>query len=105
MAALALAAGCLFGGPASAAAIHGALFTTDAAGTVNVNQYDVEGRRLPQRWTGPNAPCTAADLDDGVYVFQITNPSGTVLLSSDGIDAAHRRPRVHGRGSRHRLVQ
>jgi len=83
VAALALAAGCLFGGTASAAAIHGALFTSDVAGTVNVNLYDAKADVYLSGGPGPNAPCTAADLDDGVYVYQITNPSGSVLLSSD----------------------
>ena len=85
MAVLALAAGCLFGGTASAAAIHGALFTTDVAGTTNVNIYDAKEDVYLSGGPGPNAPCTAADLDDGVYVFQVTNPSGKVLLSNDGI--------------------
>lgn len=71
-------------GPAAAAAIHGALFTTDVNGTVNVNLYDAKADVYLSGGPGPNAPCTAADLDDGTYVYQITNPSGTVLLSSDG---------------------
>jgi len=85
VAALALAAGCLFGGTASAAAIHGALFTTDVAGNVNVNIYDLKEDVYLSGGPGPNAPCTAADLDDGDYVFQVTNPSGSVLLSNDGV--------------------
>ena len=32
---------------------------------------------------GQGAPQTAAGLDDGTYVFQITDPSGKVLLSTD----------------------
>jgi hypothetical protein len=75
----------LAAGPASAAAIHGALFTTDVAGTVNVNQYELKTDVYLSGGPGPNAPCTAADLDDGVYVYQVTNPSGTVVLSSDGV--------------------
>ncbi|MGN6513988.1 MAG: hypothetical protein ACTHKZ_10525 [Lysobacteraceae bacterium] len=90
---LALAAA-LLAGPASAAAIHGALFTTDAAANVNVNQYDTKADVYLSGGPGPNAPCTAAGLDDGVYVYQITNPSGTVVLSSD--DISHREFTVSG---------
>ena len=75
----------LFIGSASlAAAIHGALFTSDVNGTVNVNHYDAKADVYLSG--GPdNSNCAAAALDDGVYVFQITNPSGTVVLSSDSI--------------------
>ncbi len=75
----------LVAGPASAAAIHGALFTTDVAGAVNVNQYELKTDVYLSGGPGPNAPCTAADLDDGIYVYQVTNPSGSVVLSSDGV--------------------
>jgi hypothetical protein len=34
---------------------------------------------------GPGAPQTAAGLDDGVYVFQVTDPSGKTLLSTDPV--------------------
>lgn len=81
-------------GPASAAAINGALFTTDAAANVNVNQYPTKADVYLSGGPGPNAPCTAAGMDDGVYVYQITNPSGTVLLSSD--DISHREFTVTG---------
>jgi hypothetical protein len=33
----------------------------------------------------PNAPCTAAGLPDDDYYFQVTDPSGATLLSSDDI--------------------
>ena len=87
-------AAALAAGPASAAAIHGALFTTDAAANVNVNQYPTKADVYLSGGPGPNAPCTAAGMDDGVYVYQITNPSGTVLLSSD--DISHREFTVSG---------
>ncbi|HSR64835.1 MAG TPA: hypothetical protein VLM17_04430 [Xanthomonadaceae bacterium] len=85
---LALAAA-LVAGPASAAPISGALFTTDAAANVNVNQYPAKTDVYLSGGPGPNAPCTAAGMDDGDYVFQITNPSGTVILSKDTIDHRH----------------
>ena len=90
---LALAAA-LVASPASAAAISGALFTTDAAANVNVNQYPTKADVYLSGGPGPNAPCTAAGMNDGVYVYQITNPSGTVVLSSD--DISHREFTVSG---------
>ena len=81
-------------GPACAAAIHGALFTTDASANVNVNQYPTKADVYLSGGPGPNAPCTAAGMDDGVYVYQITNPSGSVVLSSD--DPSHREFTVSG---------
>jgi hypothetical protein len=86
-------AAALSGGVASAAAIHGAIFTTDTAGNVNVNQY--ESKADVYLNGGPtNDNCAAAGVDDGTYVYQITNPSGTVLLSSD--DISHREFTVVG---------
>ena len=68
-----------------ASAWAGALFTTDVDGTVNVNHYASKADVYLNGGPGPNAPCDAAGVPDGVYVFQITNPSGSVLLSSDDI--------------------
>lgn len=88
-----LVAACMGGGFASAAPISGALFTTDAAGNVNVNQYD--NKEDVYLNGGPtNANCSAAGMDDGVYVFKVTNPSGTVDLSAD--DISHREFTVLG---------
>ncbi|MCC8363471.1 hypothetical protein LK996_10340 [Lysobacter sp. A6] len=72
------------GGVAFAAPISGAIFTSDIDGTVNVNHYAAKADVYLNG--GPtNDNCDAAAVDDGVYVFQITNPSGTVLLSEDDI--------------------
>lgn len=62
----------------------GAIFTTLEDGTeVNLNQFpDAESVYL-DGGPGPGAPQTAAGLDDGTYVFQVTNPSGKRLLSTD----------------------
>jgi hypothetical protein len=77
-------ASCLVAGLAMAAAIHGAIFTSDVDGHVNVNHYDAKADVYLNG--GPtNDNCDAAAVDDGVYVFQITNPSGSVLLSEDDI--------------------
>ena len=84
LAAAFLVSACL-SGIVLAAPISGAIFTTDSAGNVNVNQYDSKADVYLNG--GPtNGNCDAAGVDDGVYVYQITNPSGTVLLSSDPIE-------------------
>src|SRR5215467_9860627 len=70
--------------PASAAAPSGAIFTTVADGSeVNFNIYPSKDAVYLDGGPGPGAPQTAAGLDDGVYVFQVTDPSGKTLLSTD----------------------
>jgi len=68
------------GGP-----IHGAIFTTTPnGGTVNANvQYSDKRQVYLDGGPRGNAPITAAGLPDGLYVFQITDPPGKVLLSDD----------------------
>jgi hypothetical protein len=62
----------------------GAIFTTVADGTeVNFNIYPSKEAVYLDGGPGPGAPQGAAGLDDGIYVFQITDPSGKVLLSTD----------------------
>lgn len=76
----------LASGLASAEAINGAIYTSRSDGvTVNANLYDAKSDVYLNG--GPaNAPqCSGGALDDGDYVFQVTDPSGAVLLSSDGI--------------------
>jgi hypothetical protein len=69
---------------AQAAAPSGAIFTTVVDGTeVNLNQYPSKEDVYLDGGPGPGAPQTAAGLDDGTYVFQVTDPSGKVLLSTD----------------------
>ena len=78
----------LAGGPGVLAGPAGAIFTTDAAGQfVNGNVYDQKGDVFLNGGPRPNAPCTAAGLPNGEYYFQVTNPSGREVLSSDGIEA------------------
>lgn len=82
---LALAAG-LFSGAASAHAISGAIYTSVENGeTVNANSYP--SKDLVYLNGGPNnAPgCNGGDLEDGDYYFQVTDPSGATLLSSDAV--------------------
>jgi len=83
--ALSLVAGTL--GTASLALAHepsGAIFTTVANGSeVNFNQYPSKDSVYLDGGPGPGAPQGAAGLDDGTYVFQVTDPSGKTLLSTD----------------------
>src|SRR4051812_2307287 len=67
-----------------ASAPSGAIFTTVANGSeVNYNIYAAKDKVYLDGGPGPGAPQTAAGLDDGTYVFQVTDPSGKVLLSTD----------------------
>jgi hypothetical protein len=62
----------------------GAIFTTVANGSeVNFNIYPSKDAVYLDGGPGPGAPQTAAGLDDGTYVFQVTDPSGKTLLSTD----------------------
>jgi hypothetical protein len=76
----------LLAGNAWAHAINGAIYTSLAGGeTVNANNYP--SKELVYLNGGPTtSQCNAGSLDDGDYYFQVTNPSGSVLLSSDVID-------------------
>jgi hypothetical protein len=73
--------------PAVAGPLPGAIFTTLADGTrVNANIYgskcDALGVYL-DGGPGDNAPQGAAGLPDGDYFYQVTDPSGKTLLSTD----------------------
>jgi hypothetical protein len=71
---------------ARADAPSGAIFTTVANGSeVNFNIYQSKEDVYLDGGPGPGAPQTAAGLDDGVYVFQVTDPSGKTLLSTDPV--------------------
>ena len=74
----------LVGATVAGAGPSGAIFTTNADGTfVNGNVYDANEDVYLNGGPRPNATCTAAGLPDGVYVFQVTDPSGGTLLSMD----------------------
>ncbi|TDD73069.1 hypothetical protein E1262_00855 [Jiangella aurantiaca] len=69
---------------ATAHAPSGAIFTTLPDGSeVNFNIYDSKDDVYLDGGPGIGAPQDAAGLDDGTYVFQVTDPSGKVLLSQD----------------------
>ena len=66
----------------AAGPVTGAIFTTTQYGEfVNANLYDSQEEVYLNGGPRPNAPCTAAGLPDGDYYFQVTDPSGSVLLS------------------------
>ena len=68
----------------AASAPTGAIFTTVADGTeVNYNIYAAKEDVYLDGGPGPGAPQKAAGLDDATYVFQVTDPSGKKLLSTD----------------------
>ena len=81
--------------PIVTAAIPGAIWTTDVNGVpVNQNLYANKCDVYLNGGPGPNAPPWAAGLPDGDYYFQVTDPSGSVLLSTD--DISERAFRVTG---------
>jgi hypothetical protein len=92
-----LSAAFVLGAAGSAyAQVPGAVFTTVMDGTrVNANLYPAKcgptGVWL-DGGPGPNAPQGAAGLPDGDYYFQVTDPSGKTLLSTDAVE--HRQFRV-----------
>src|SRR5579864_2791656 len=66
------------------AAVNGAIFTTDISGqTVNGNIYASK----PDVYLngGPQNQHDSGLVPDGTYYFQVTDPSGAVLLSADDI--------------------
>ena len=64
----------------------GAIFTTVSDGSeVNYNQYPSKNAVYLDGGPGPGAPQTAAGLTDATYVFQVTDPSGKTLLSTDPV--------------------
>jgi hypothetical protein len=71
-------------GTSSANPISGAIFTTVANGSeVNFNIYAAKTDVYLNGGPGLGAPLGAAGLPDGTYVFQVTDPSGKTLLSTD----------------------
>lgn len=71
---------------AATAGPSGAIFTTNEDGTwVNGNVYPSKEAVYLNGGPSVNRNCTAAGLPDGDYYFQVTDPSGGLLLSSDAL--------------------
>jgi cysteine-rich repeat protein len=67
-------------------ALKGAIFTTLVDGSsVNKNIFELKEDVYLDGGPGENAPPGAASLPEGDYYFQVTDPSGHTLLSSDDI--------------------
>ncbi len=70
----------------AATPLSGAIFTTDVTGVpVNLNIYAAKEDVYLNGGPGINAPDDAAGLPAGTYSFQVTDPSGKTLLSSDAV--------------------
>jgi hypothetical protein len=70
--------------PATAVAATGAIWTSLSNGqTVNANLYDAKEDVYLNG--GPQNCGGGGGLPDGLYYFQVTDPSGATLLSSDAI--------------------
>jgi len=68
------------------AAVSGAIFTTTADGSVvNANHYASKCDVYLNGGPGSNAPAKAAGLPAGDYFFQVTDPNGQALLSTDPV--------------------
>jgi Prealbumin-like fold domain len=82
----------------AAAQLSGAIFTTTFDGTiVNGNtKYNSKCEVYLDGGPGPNAPVGAAGLPPGDYYFQVTEPSGKKLLSTDVV--SNRRVTVNANG-------
>ncbi len=78
--------------------LPGAIFTTTVDGTiVNENtHYKFKEDVYLDGGPGPNAPPTAAGLPEGDYYFQVTDPSGKDLLSTDHISCRKIHVNEHG---------
>jgi hypothetical protein len=77
--------------------VAGAIFTTTETGSrVNANHYAAKEDVYLDGGPGTNAPAAAAALPAGDYYFQVTDPSGRVLLSQDAV--AQRRFTVSAAG-------
>jgi len=71
---------------AAPAPVSGAIFTTDSTGVpVNLNIYQDKQDVYLNGGPGINAPVGAAGLPAGTYSFQVTDPSGKDLLSTDPV--------------------
>jgi len=89
---LVLGAQQVFAGP-----LPGAIFTTlDDGSRVNANIYEAMEDVYLDGGPPQNAPSGAAGLPEGDYYFQVTDPSGKVLLSLDAVKCRKFHVNSHG---------
>jgi len=78
---------CLLAATPLAAQTHGSICTTDGAGQcVEGNLYQLKRDVYLAGGAEALAPCSSSQLADGDYYFQVTDPSGSLLLSKDGVE-------------------
>jgi len=70
--------------PAASAQMSGTIYSVDSHGNGD-NTFNNRSNVYLAGGPGPNTGCTGSGLANGTYYFQVTNPSGTVLLSSDAL--------------------
>jgi hypothetical protein len=76
--------------------LSGAIFTTNVEHFVNANLYDFKTDVYLNGGPRPNAPCTAAGLPNGIYYFQVTDPSGGTPLHDLSDPITDRQVKVAG---------
>lgn len=77
--------------------LPGAIFTTlEDGSSVNSNIYESKEDVYLDGGPGINAPAFAAGLPEGDYFFQVTDPSGQDLLSTDHISCRKFHVNEHG---------
>ena len=81
---LLLLCSCLYSITPLTAQISGTIYTTTKNGSV-VNGNLFSSKSAVYLIGGPGPSCTGAGLPNGTYYFQVTDPAGGVLLSSDPI--------------------
>ncbi len=70
--------------PAALAQVNGAVYTTDRHAEVD-NVFGGKNKVYLAGGPGPNAGCSGNGLADGMYFFQITDPSGSTLLTPESL--------------------
>ncbi len=75
----------------------GAVFTTTVDGSrVTANIFTAKTSVFLSGGSGSNAPASVAGLIQGWYVFQVTDPTGTTLLSQDPVGCRRFHVNSHG---------
>lgn len=70
--------------PVAAAQVNGEVYTTDVAGVAK-DSFPKGPDAYLAGGPSPSAGCAGNGLADGLYYFQVTDPSGSTLLSGDRV--------------------